>query len=245
MMIPAEVAALHCEEAVDVPLRLALSDGGEVSCRTVVIASGARYRRPDCSNLRDLEGHGVWYWASPVEARRCAGQEVVLVGGGNSAGQAAVFLSGHAAKVWMLVRGGGLAASMSKYLIDRIAATPNIELLTRTEVLHLEGTQETGVQSVRWRHRDSGELTERPVRDVFLFLGADPATKWLEGCDVGVVDSRGFVRTGADPRLPLATNMRGVFAISDVRSGSAKRVGGAIGEGANVVAQIHALLAMA
>ncbi len=242
MMIPAEVAALRCEESADVPLRLALADGSEVCSRSVVIASGARYRRPDCSNLRDLEGHGVWYWASPIEARRCAGQEVVLVGGGNSAGQAAVFLSAHASKVWMLVRGEGLAASMSKYLIDRIAATPNIELLTRTEIAHLDGTQEEGVQSVQWRHRDSGETTERPIRDVFLFLGADPATAWLAGCDVAV-DSRGFVRTGDDPRLPLATNLRGVFAIGDVRSGSAKRVGGAFGEGANVVAQIHALLA--
>lgn len=242
MMIPAEVTALRCPTVAGEPLRLELADGGGILTRTVVIASGARYRRPECSNLRDLEGHGVWYWASPIEARRCAGREVALVGGGNSAGQAAVFLSGHAAKVWMLVRGEGLAASMSRYLIDRIAATPNIELLTRTEIVHLEGSRETGVREATWRHRDSGDVARREVGDVFMFLGAEPATDWLRGCDVAV-DDRGFVRTGSDPRLPLATNLAGVFAIGDVRSGSAKRVGGAIGEGANVVAQIHAYLA--
>jgi thioredoxin reductase (NADPH) len=242
MMIPAEVTGLRCPEIDGEALRLQLADGGEVCTRTVVIASGAHYRRPECSNLRTLEGHGVWYWASPIEAKRCTGREVALVGGGNSAGQAAVFLSGAAAKVWMLVRGEGLAASMSRYLIDRIAATPNIELLTRTEIVHLEGSEETGVREATWRHRDSGETVRREIGNVFMFLGAEPATGWLEGCHVEV-DARGFVRTGSDPRLPLATNIPGVFAIGDVRSGSTKRVGGAIGEGANVVAQIHSYLA--
>jgi thioredoxin reductase (NADPH) len=171
----------------------------------------------------------------------CAGQEVALVGGGNSAGQAAVFLSGYASKDWMLVRSEGLAASMSQYLIDRIAATPNIELLTRTEVVGFEGTPETGVQATRWRNRDTRQETVRPVRNVFMFLGADPATAWLEGCDVEV-DEKRFVKTGLDPHYPLATVVPGVFAIGDVRSGSVKRVGGAIGEGANVVAQIHGFL---
>jgi len=185
----------------------------------------------------------VWYWASPIEAKICAGQEVVLVGGGNSAGQGAVFLSAHAAKVWMLVRSGGLAATMSQYLIDRIAATANIELRTRSEIVDLSGAPDSGVESVTWRHRDSGLEETRPASHVFLFLGADPATQWLRDCGV-VVDDKGFVRTGSSS-LPLETSIPGVFAVGDVRAGSVKRVGGAIGEGANVVAQIHASFARA
>ena len=241
MMIPAEIARLRCDTGKGAPLALELADGHAVRARTVVIASGARYRRPDSECLRALEGHGVWFWASPIEARMAAGEEVVLVGGGNSAGQAAVFLAGHAKKVWMLCRGKGLAESMSSYLIERIQATPAIELLTRTEIVDCEGTPETGVRGVTWRHRDSGATTTRPVRNVFLFLGAEPATEWLAGCNVAT-DDKGFVTTGGDPRLPLCSSVPGVFAIGDVRSGSVKRVGGAIGEGANVVAQIHAFL---
>jgi thioredoxin reductase (NADPH) len=189
-----------------------------------------------------MEGRGVWYWASPIEARMCAGEEVVLVGGGNSAGQAAVFLSATVKKVWMLVRGPGLAASMSKYLIDRIAATPNIELLTRTEIVGLTGTHESGVESVTWQRNEAGERETRAIRHVFMFLGADPSTEWLKDCDVAM-DDRGFVTTGDDPVLSLQTSVPGVFAIGDVRAGSVKRVGAAIGEGAAVVAQIHAFLA--
>ena len=236
MLIPVEAMRLECEPAS--PMRLLLAGGREVVSRTVVIASGARYRRPACGNLTALEGSGVWYWASAVEARMCAGQEVVLVGGGNSAGQAAVFLAAHAAKVWMLVRGPDLAASMSSYLIERIAATPNIEILTRTEISHLTGARLTGVETVTWRG-PVGENKTRPIRNVFLFLGAEPATEWLKDCDVEV-DDRGFVTTGDD----LQTTVPGVFAIGDVRAGSVKRVGAAIGEGAAVVAQIHAYLAM-
>jgi thioredoxin reductase (NADPH) len=244
MLIPVETRRLDCEPAErGEPMLLRLGDGRAVRARTVVIATGARYRRPaECSNLMAMEGRGVWYWASPIEAKMCAGQEVVLVGGGNSAGQAAVFLSGHVAKVWMLVRGPGLAASMSKYLIDRLAATPNIEVLTRTEMTHLTGSRETGIQSVTWTSRDEGKSATRPIRHVFLFLGAEPATAWLKDCDVAV-DDRGFVTTGEDLTLPLQTSVPGVFAIGDVRAGSVKRVGGAIGEGAAVVAQIHAYLA--
>jgi len=243
MLIPVEAVRLDCgrPEERD-PLALELADARTVRSRTVVVATGARYRRPDCADLKVLEGRGVWYWASPIEAKMCAGQEVVLVGGGNSAGQAAVFLAGHAAKVWMLVRGAGLAASMSRYLIDRIAAIPNIELRTRTEIVELKGSRESGVESVRWRHRDSGAEETRAIRNVFLFLGADPATEWLKDCDVAF-DQKGFVTTGAGGRLPLETSVPGVFAIGDVRAGSVKRVGGAIGEGAAVVAQIHAFLA--
>src|SRR3954468_13358031 len=239
MLIPMEARRLDCSEK---PVVLDLADGKRLRGRTLVIACGARYRRPsDCSNLRALEGRGVWYWASPIEAKMCAGEEVVLVGGGNSAGQAAVFLAGHAAKVWMLVRGPSLAASMSKYLIERIAATPNIELLTRSEITSLSGSREVGVESVTWRN-GSGQNETRPIRHVFLFLGADPSTDWLKDCDVAV-DDKGFVTTGGDARLPLQTSVPGVFAIGDVRAGSVKRVGAAIGEGAAVVAQIHAFLA--
>ena len=238
MLIPMEARHLDCGGE---PMVVNLADGREVRGRTIVVASGARYRRPECSNLQLMEGRGVWYWASPIEAKMCAGQEVVLVGGGNSAGQAAVFLASHAKKVWMLVRAPGLAASMSKYLIDRIAATPNVELLTRTEITHLTGTREAGVESVTWRTRDAGEAQTHPIRHVFLFLGADPSTEWLKDCDVAV-DDRGFVTTGQDLSLPLQTSVPGVFAIGDVRAGSVKRVGGAIGEGAAVVAQIHVFL---
>jgi thioredoxin reductase (NADPH) len=240
MLIPLEVRRLDCR--IDEPMRLDLGDGRTVRSRTVVIATGARYRRPDCANLAAMEGRGVWYWASPIEARMCAGQEVVLVGGGNSAGQAAVFLASHASKVWMLVRGPGLAASMSKYLIERIAATPNIELLTRTELIGLTGARAAGIESVTWRTSDTGKTETRAIRHVFLFLGAEPSTEWLEDCDVAV-DDRGFVTTGQDLTLPLQTSVPGVFAIGDVRADSVKRVGGAIGEGAAVVAQIHAYLA--
>ena len=242
MLIPVEAVRLDCgrPEERD-PLALQLADARAVRSRTVVVATGARYRRPDCSDLKTLEGRGVWYWASSIEAKMCAGQEVALVGGGNSAGQAAVYLAGHAAKVWMLVRGPGLAANMSRYLIDRIAAIPNIELRTRTEIMELKGSRESGVESVRWRHRDSGAEETRAIRNVFLFLGADPATAWLKDCGVAF-DDKGFVRTGGG-RLPLETSVPGVFAIGDVRAGSVKRVGGAIGEGAAVVAQIHAFLA--
>jgi len=256
MLIPAEILQLDCvRSSSEDPVTLRLADGRSVQSRTVVISTGARYRRPSCSNLKAMEGHGVWYWASPIEAKMCAGQEVVLVGGGNSAGQAAVFLSGYASKVWMLVRGEGLAASMSRYLIDRIAAIPNIELRTRTEVVGLAGSNPSGVESVRWRHRDTDREETRAIRHVFLFLGADPCTEWLKDCDVAV-DDKGFVKTGLDSRpaiaasrsvtgLPLETSVPGVFAIGDVRAGSVKRVGGAIGEGAAVVAQIHAFLAPA
>ena len=213
-----------------------------------MVASGARYRRPEIDNLTRFEGRGVWYWATPIEARLCADQEIALVGGGNSAGQAAVFLSGHARKVYMMIRGGGLGASMSRYLIERIEATPNIELMFNTEVVGLEGTAEAPLERVRWKSRLSGEETTYDIRNLFLFVGADPATSWLDGCGV-TLDRGGFVVTGAQSELnsgrrvsPLETSVPGVFAVGDVRSGSVKRVGGAIGEGAQVVAALHGFL---
>jgi thioredoxin reductase (NADPH) len=238
MLIPMEARKLDCDKS---PMEITLADGRVVRTRTLVVASGARYRRPECTNLAAMEGRGVWYWASPIEGRMSAGEEVVLVGGGNSAGQAAVFLSAYAKQVWMLVRGPGLASSMSKYLIDRIAATPNIQLLTHTQITGLTGSRESGVETVTWRSGESGKTETRNIRHVFMFLGADPSTEWLKDCDIAV-DSRGFITTGEDPALPLQSNLGGVFAIGDVRAGSVKRVGAAIGEGAAVVAQIHAYL---
>jgi thioredoxin reductase (NADPH) len=215
---------------------------------TVVVASGARYKRPAIPNLNAFEGRGVWFWASPIEARLCQAEEVALVGGGNSAGQAAVYLSGFASKVHVLIRGDGLAATMSRYLIDRIGAAPNIILHPRTEVTRLEGSPLRGLQSVSWRSRDKGEEEQHPIRNLFLFIGADPATGWLQDCGV-MLDAKGFVLTGAAARPgddnagPLESSVPGVFAVGDVRSGSVKRVGGAIGEGAAAVAAIHAYLA--
>jgi thioredoxin reductase (NADPH) len=243
MMIPAIVKTLDCSRA-DGALSLELDGADRIAARTVVVASGARYRRPGIADLARFEGRGVWYWASPIEARLCAGDEVILVGGGNSAGQAAVFLSGHAAKVRMMVRAAGVAESMSRYLIDRISAAPNIELMTRTEIVALHGPPSGSLQRVRWRDRASGAETEAPIRNVFLFVGADPATGWLDGCGV-VVDKGGFIVTGADKSTSsaLESSVPGVFAVGDVRSGSVKRVGAAIGEGAQVVQALHGFLA--
>ena len=246
MMIPVEIKSLDCSRE-DGAFGLALENGEVLRARAIVVASGARYRRPSIENLAEFEGRGVWYWASPIEARLCAAQEVVLVGGGNSAGQAAVFLSGHARKVNMMIRGGGLGASMSRYLIERIEATANIELMFNTEVVGLEGTAEGSLERVRSKSRLGGEEVALDIRNLFLFVGADPATGWLDGCGV-MVDRAGFVVTGAQCRNDgreaslLETSVRGVFAVGDVRSGSVKRVGGAIGEGAQVVAALHGFL---
>jgi thioredoxin reductase (NADPH) len=248
MMIPVEVKSLDCSRD-DGAFGLQLDDGEVLRARSIVVASGARYRRPEIRNLGAFEGRGVWYWASPIEARLCSEQEIILVGGGNSAGQAAVFLSGHARKVHMAIRGGGLGASMSRYLIERIEAAPNIELVFNTEVTAVEGTAEGTLERVRWRSRLSGEESTIPdIRNLFLFVGADPATGWLDGCGV-MVDRGGFVVTGEQCRKgegalasALQTSVPGVFAVGDVRSGSVKRVGGAIGEGAQVVAALHGFL---
>jgi thioredoxin reductase (NADPH) len=250
IMIPMEACALDCSRAnPDRALRLQLGDGHWLTSHAIVIACGAKYRRPGVPRLSELEGRGVWYWASAMEAALCAGSDVVLVGGGNSAGQGAVYLADHAARVFMLVRGPDLSASMSRYLIDRIANTPNIEILTHTELCALRGDRGSGVTGVSWRDRRDDSRCDRDIRNVFLFIGAQPETGWLEGCGVAT-DGNGFVLTGADagatgqpaPR-GLETSVPGVFAVGDVRAGSVKRVGGAIGEGAAVVAMIHQYLA--
>jgi thioredoxin reductase (NADPH) len=221
---------------------LNIGDDEKVLARAVVLASGARYRRLDVTNLTPFEGSSVHYWASPIEARLCNGQEVVLVGAGNSAGQAAVYLASQTKKVWLLARGETLEASMSRYLVQRIKAQPNIEVLTKTEITALEG-HEGELESVRWRD-GSGEETAHSIRHLFLFIGADPNTDWLAQCNVAL-DGKGFVRTGGDcgeGHHPLETSLTGVFAIGDVRSGSVKRVAAAVGEGAQVVAALHAYL---
>lgn len=245
LAIPDEVASLACEDDGPHRYRLALASGEKAQAKTVVIASGARYRRLDVDNLDQFEGSSVHYWASPLEAKLCAGQEVALVGAGNSAGQAAVYLASHVKKVWMIVRGESLAATMSRYLIDRIESTPNIEVLVRSEVVALEG--EGGqLSAVRWRGPDRQE-TNHAVSHLFLFIGAAPNTAWLSQCQVEL-DNHGFVRTGTDlaPGHPLLqTSRKGVFAIGDVRAGSVKRVAAAVGEGAQAVAAIHAYLANA
>jgi thioredoxin reductase (NADPH) len=247
MAVPDEVTGLQVEgDFAPRRLILRLSNNERVSARSLVIASGARYRRLSIPNLDEFECTSVHYWASPLEAKLCAGQEVALVGGGNSAGQAAVYLANQAAKVWLLVRGDDLAASMSRYLVDRIRALTNVEVLTRTGVTGLEG-RDGMLEAIRWRRGASGEEVRRPIQHLFLFIGAEPNTDWLAGSGVAL-DAKGFVLTGADTSKklrPLETSREGVFAIGDVRSGSIKRVAAAVGEGAQVVATLHAHLAKA
>jgi thioredoxin reductase (NADPH) len=247
MAIPDEAVGLRIPgDATGSPFVLELFNGERVRARSVVIACGARYRRLACTDLDAFEGSSVHYWASPLEAKLCAGQEVALVGGGNSAGQAVVYLASHASKVWLLLRGSDLGASMSRYLVDRIAGLPNVEVLTRSQVSGLEG-RDGVLEAIRWRNGASGVEVQRPVGHLFLFIGADPNTDWLSGSGLAL-DPKGFVLTGADAggdRLALETSRRGVFAIGDVRAGSIKRVAAAVGEGAQVVAALHAFLAAA
>jgi thioredoxin reductase (NADPH) len=241
--IPAPAMRLLCGER---PLKVELDDGTCLRGRAVVLASGARYRKPDLPDLARYEGRGVYYWASPVEAKLCRKQTVVLVGGGNSAGQAAVFLSAHAEKVHLMVRGPGLEATMSSYLIERIAATPNIELHTHLELAALEG-DDGGLNRVRCRSRNGAAPVVFETHYLFLFIGADPNSDWLRECNVGLDDKgfvlTGFEATGSHARRALETSVDGVFAVGDVRAGSTKRVAAAAGEGAAVVSQIHAFLA--
>jgi thioredoxin reductase (NADPH) len=243
MAIPDEVAGLQAPADTE-PFVLKLANNQRACARSVVIASGARYRQPAVENLGVFESSSVHYWASPLEAKLCADQEVALVGGGNSAGQAVVYLASQVAKVWLLVRGNDLNANMSSYLAGRIAGLPNVEVLTRTQITGLEGAGGK-LQSIRWRQDASKEEVRRPIRHLFLFIGADPNTDWLAGSDV-TLDSKGFVLTGAEAgrnRRLLETSCPGVFAIGDVRSGSVKRIASCVGEGAQVVTALHDFLA--
>jgi thioredoxin reductase (NADPH) len=227
---------------------LSLSEQGVVRAKTVVVASGARYKRPAVADLRSFEGDSVHYWASPAEAKLCAGQEVALVGAGNSAGQAAVFLAPQVERLTIIVRGSGLEASMSRYLIDRIGALENVDIVAGSEVAALHGEQPGSLTAVTIRNGRSGATRQLPVRQLFMFIGAEPNTTWLDGCVE--LDEKRYVRTGAQsaahmpaaPRYALQTSLPRVFAIGDVRGGSTKRVASAVGEGAAVVAQIHSFL---
>lgn len=222
---------------------LLLSGDERVKARAIIIASGVRYRRPEVGNLADFEGSSVHYWASPLEGKLCAKQEVVLVGAGNSAGQATVYLSSRAAKVWLLARGGDISVSMSQYLVDRITGLANVEVITRAQVTALEG-QDGILEAIRWRV-GSGEEIRRQIRHLFLFVGADPETEWLARSGVAL-GPKGFVLTGNDVsngRRLFETSVDGIFAIGDVRLGSIKRVAAGVGEGAQVVAALHAYLA--
>ena len=240
MAIPDEATKLECGNQ---PLHLMLATGERVQARAAVIATGARYRRLDAPGLEAFEGTSVHYWASPLEAQLCARADVALVGGGNSAGQAIVFLAGHAARVHLIVR-KPLAATMSAYLIERIESLPNVEVIEGAEICGLEGDG-AQLSAIRWRALASGEETRREVRQLFSFIGAEPNTDWLAASGLRL-DARGFVCTGADAgekRLPLETSRSGIFAVGDVRADSVKRVAAAVGDGAQVVASVHAYLA--
>jgi thioredoxin reductase (NADPH) len=249
--IAAKAARLDCSGS---PYAIELEGGHRIRARTVVIATGAEYRKLEVENLTRFENTGVYYGAMFLDKKALEGQEVVVVGGGNSAGQAAVYLSGIARHVHMLVRSGGLAESMSRYLIRRIEESSRITLRTRTEIVGLSGN--TDLAGVRWRNGATGEVEDRPVRYVFCMMGASPCTDWLEGCVA--LDDKGFVKTGQDltpedlvstgwplsrPPLLLETSRPGIFAVGDVRSGNIKRVASAVGEGSISIQLVHRVLA--
>ncbi|MET0364691.1 MAG: FAD-dependent oxidoreductase [Sphingobium sp.] len=236
--VPLQIEKLDCSRT---PAVLEVAGDRRVRAQAVVIASGARYRRPNIPNLATFEGAGVSYWASPIEARLCAGEEIALVGGGNSAGQAIVFLAPQVKHLHLFVR-RALADTMSRYLIDRIDALPNVTIHQGSEVVALEGDPASGLSAATFRNRADGTEHRCDLRHLFLFIGADPNTGWLQNCVD--TDAKGFILTGeASKAQSLETSLPGVFAIGDVRAGSTKRVAAAVGEGAAVVSQIHTLIA--
>jgi thioredoxin reductase (NADPH) len=241
LAISRKVVGMDCSAT---PIRLRLDDGRTLASRSVVLATGARYRKLNVPDYERFEGQGIHYAATAMEAQLCAGEEVVVVGGGNSAGHAAVYLSQRAGHVHHLVRGDALAATMSDYLVQRIEQSPNITLHLRTEILALQG--DPALQSVTWRQRDAAAPETRPATNLFVMIGAEPNTDWLDGCVD--LDPKGFVRTGhgaADRQglvSPYTTTQAGVFAVGDVRSGSVKRVAAGVGEGSVVVHALHRFL---
>jgi len=240
MAIPDEVLQLECGRD---PCRLLLATGERVQARAVVIATGARYRRLGVEGLEEFEGTSVHYWASPLEADLTVGHNVVLVGGGNSAGQATVFLASRARRVTMIAR-RPLSQTMSQYLIDRIQSLSNVDVVVGCEIAALEGS-DGDLDAVTWRERASGSEVRHPAKFLFSFIGAEPNTDWLRGSGLDL-DERGFLETGeavGEDSLPLETSRRGVFAVGDVRACSVKRVAAAVGDGAQVVSAIHAYLA--
>jgi len=249
-LLMASAKRLWCDRK---PIIVEADNGARIPARTIVIATGAAYRRPPLENLSRFEGAGVYYGATFVEAQLCTGDEVVVVGGANSAGQAAVFLAQTASRVHVLVRSAGLAESMSRYLIRRIDETPAIQLRTHTEIVALRGDDH--LESVTWRNNQTGASEEHAIRHMFVMTGGDPNTRWLGGCIV--LDEKGFIKTGPDlspedlsasswplVRQPflLETSVPGVFAVGDVRSGSIKRVASAVGEGSIAISFVHQVL---
>ena len=251
MMVGHSVARLDCAKR---PYEVVLENGNRLATRAVVIATGAQYNKPDLSNFDKLQCQGIYFGATFMEAQYCGGDDVVVVGGGNSAGQAAVYLSETANKVHMLVRSGSLAQSMSRYLIQRIEENPKIELLLNTEISAIDG--EKHLQHVTWRNKKTGETSEHEIRHLFIMAGASPRTEWLKGCVA--MDEKGFILTGREmdaakdsaapwkhsrPPLMLETSLPGVFAVGDVRAGNVKRVASAVGEGSIAIHLVHRVLA--
>jgi thioredoxin reductase (NADPH) len=238
--IPDEAVKLECGNQ---PCHLALATGERVQARSIVIATGARYRRLGVERLEEFEGSSIHYWASPLEADLAADQDVALVGGGNSAGQASVFLASRARHVTLVAR-RPLAATMSRYLIERIESLPNVDVVIGCEISKLEGASGE-LEAITIHDRASGTEQRHPARYLFSFIGAEPNTDWLQSSGIRL-DQRGFILTEdevGDDRFPLETSRRGVFAVGDVRSSSVKRVAASVGDGAQVVAAIHKYLA--
>jgi len=250
VLIANNVTKLNCDRS---PYELIVDCGQVIRSRTVVIASGAQYKKPKLENLTKFEGQGVYYGATYIEAQLCGKEDAIVVGGGNSAGQAAVYLSQTASKVHMLVRSGQLSDTMSRYLIQRIEENPVIELHYYTEIVGLDG--DTQLECVTWRDQNTGEISTHDIRYVFIMAGGSPRTDWLKGCVA--MDNKGFILTGRDldpvlqdyhwplPRVPqmLETSLPGVFAVGDVRAGNVKRVASAVGEGSIAISLVHRVLA--
>jgi thioredoxin reductase (NADPH) len=251
MMVAHSVARLDCDRR---PYKVILDDGTALATRSIVISSGAQYNKPQIGNLAKFEGQGVYYGATYIESQLCGNEDLIVVGGGNSAGQAAVYMSQAARKVYMLVRRGELSSTMSRYLIQRIEENPAIELHVNTEIVGMDGDEH--LENVTWKDNRTGETSTHAIRHVFIMTGASPRTDWLQGCLA--LDDKGFILTGRDfgdggaqtPAWPLArppymleTSLPGVFAVGDVRSGNVKRVASAVGEGSIAIHLVHRVLA--
>ena len=251
MLVGQRVVEIHCDQR---PYQLSLENGSVVLARSIIIASGAQYNTPNIVNLKQFEGNGIYYAATFVESQLCGGEEVIVIGGGNSAGQAAVFLAETAHKVYMLVRGKTLSETMSRYLLQRITEHPVIELHLETELQSLEG--DSRLERVTWHDRSAGENSTREIRHIFVMAGASPQSEWLRGCVA--LDQQGFILTGRDldpvmastpgkwplgrrPQM-LETSLPAVFAVGDIRSGNVKRVASAVGEGAISIHLVHRAL---
>jgi thioredoxin reductase (NADPH) len=252
MMVGEKVLKIRCGQR---PYMLTLENGGTLETHSIIIATGAQYNKPNLANLKQFEGQGIYYSATFMEAQLCTGEEIIVIGGGNSAGQAAIFLAETAHKVHMLVRGKTLSETMSRYLIQRITENPAIELHLQTEIVALAG--DSHLERVKWLNRATDEESTRNIRDVFVMAGASPRTDWLRGCVA--LDAQGFILTGRDldealdcaplkwplsrPPQMLETSLPAVYAVGDIRSGSVKRVASAVGEGSIAIHLVHRALA--